>query len=973
MSLHAIIPVKSLSGGKSRLADGIPADEREALVRAMLSQVAETLGKSALFDQVTLLSAESPPLGLDVDHFPDTGLGLNEEITRALVAARQAGASQALVIHADLPGLCGDDITRLVRALADHDIALAPDRHGTGSNALALNLPSAFEPCFGEDSFRLHRNQADHRGLLLAIVESEGLANDVDLIVDMADAALLRPVAHVAGELGARGRLESDATLRLLESVPADDLAPLAARVAMADHGQHVSFSRKVFIPLTQLCRDVCHYCTFAKAPRALGAPFLSIDEVVAIAEAGKALGCREALFTLGDQPELRYAAARNWLDEHGYASTLDYLEAAASAVVKQTGLLPHLNPGLMSRDTILRLKRVSASMGLMLESSAPRLCAKGGPHFGSPDKEPSARLATIRAAGEAAVPFTSGILIGIGETRRERIESLLALRDLNDEFSHIQEVIVQNFRAKAVTRMAASPEPSLDDYRWTIAAARLIFGPAMSIQAPPNLSATSLDAIIGAGIDDWGGVSPLTPDHVNPEAPWPHLERLRVETGLAGRTLTERLAIGPRFCGEPVKWLHPEMRRHVLQHSDGSGMAREQEAWTAGGASPVPAAFSVTPVRAASRDISRIINKVYCEVPLDEDDVVRLFEARGNDVAAVAEAADRMRAVKVGELVTYVINRNINYTNICLYKCGFCGFSKGSTKAMRGAAYRIDLAEIARRTVEARERGATEVCLQGGIHPDYDGNTYLGIVRAVKAAVPEMHVHAFSPLEIRHGAATLGLSLADYLGQLRDAGLSTLPGTAAEILDDDIRRIICPDKLTTDEWLEVMETAHGLGIRSTATIMFGHVDGPVNWARHLMRVRTLQLRTGGFTEFVPLPFVHMEAPMGRKGLVRPGPTLREAVLMHAVARLALSNAIDNIQLSWPKLGRDAARLILASGANDLGGVLMDESITRSAGGLNGQMIGPDEMAEIAASVGRPVAERTTLYGQPERRTPASL
>ncbi|MFO1333136.1 MAG: 5-amino-6-(D-ribitylamino)uracil--L-tyrosine 4-hydroxyphenyl transferase CofH [Rubrivivax sp.] len=762
-------------------------------------------------------------------------------------------------------------------------------------------------------------------------------------------------------------RLDAAAALALAHGTPSDlpDLLRRARTLAIAGHGRIVTYSRKVFIPLTQLCRDVCHYCTFAQAPRAMPAPYLSAEQVLAIARAGQATGCREALFTLGDQPEQRYPAARAALDAMGFGTTLDYLEAMARLVWHETGVLPHLNPGLMSAADLARLRRVSVSMGIMLESASPRLCEKGGAHWGSPDKRPEARLATIRAAGEQAVPFTSGILIGIGETRRERIEALLALRELHDEFGHVREVIVQNFRAKPGTRMAQAPEPSLEDHQWTIAVARLVFGAAMSIQAPPNLREGQLGALIDAGLNDWGGVSPVTPDHVNPEAPWPHLDALAARTRAAGRHLAERLAIAPRHAQQAERWVDAALRPAVLRQLDSFGRVRG-EAWHAGAAQALPALAAgwVRPsVGAAASELQDAIDRAAAGEALGEGAIVALFNADGDELPRVLHAADRLRARTVGEGVSYVVNRNINYTNICSCRCTFCAFAKGrATQDLRGPAYLMDSAEIARRVREAGARGATEVCLQGGIHPKFTGQTYLDIVAAVKDAVPAIHVHAFSPLEVTHGARTLGLSLPDYLRRLKDAGLSTLPGTAAEILDDEVRAIICPDKLGTAEWLEVMRHAHEAGLRSTATIMFGHVDRPEHWARHLLRLRALQQRTGGFTEFVPLAFVHMEAPMARKGASRHGPTLREAVLMHAVSRLALHPLIPNIQASWVKMGAEGAALCLRAGANDLGGVLMDESITRAAGGAHGPALDARTLEALAAGIGRPAWRRSTLY-----------
>ncbi len=747
-------------------------------------------------------------------------------------------------------------------------------------------------------------------------------------------------------------------------------LAALAEQICLSGHGLHVTFSKKVFIPLTRLCRDVCHYCTFARSPRPGEAHLLSPEAVLDIARAGKAAGCKEALFTLGDQPELRYAAVREALAELGVDSTLAYLESSAALVLRETGLLPHLNPGVMDEAWLRRLRAVSVSQGIMLETASDRLSARGGPHFGSPDKVPAVRLATLGAAGRAAVPFTTGILIGIGETRAERIQALLAIRDAHEQHGHIQEVIIQNFRAKPGTRMATAAEPSLEEHAWTIAVARIILGAEMNIQAPPNLRPDELTQLIRAGINDWGGVSPVTPDHVNPEAPWPHLRDLEAATARAGRTLVERLAIYPAWASEPRRWIDPAVVPHMLRHLDGAGLAREDD-WAPGGLEPPPAP-QVARVRSGDRNTSRAIASVLDRVAggaeLAEPDIVSLFDARGSDFAAVCAAADRLRASRVGEAVGYIFNRNINYTNICTYGCKFCAFSKGRhSLGNRDKPYDLTLEEIGRRTREAWERGATEVCLQGGIRPGYTGDTYLSIAEAVKSAVPDIHVHAFSPLEIRHGAATLGLSLADYLTRLKRAGLASLPGTAAEILDDEVRAVLCPDKLSTAEWFEVMETAHAVGLRSTATIMFGHVDGYRHWARHLLRVRELQVRTGGFTEFVPLAFVHMEAPIYLKGQSRKGPTFREAILMHAVARLVLDPVIPNIQASWVKMGPDGAALCLDAGANDMGGVLMDESITRAAGAAHGQEIRAKEMEHLILDAGRSPRQRTTLYGEAGR------
>jgi FO synthase len=740
---------------------------------------------------------------------------------------------------------------------------------------------------------------------------------------------------------------------------PLEDLCAEARALRDEGHGRLVTYSPKVFIPLTKLCRDVCHYCTFARPPRRGERAYLGLDEVLEIARAGAAAGCREALFTLGDKPELRYAAAREELAALGCTTTLEYLRRAARAVLEETGLLPHLNPGVLTREDASALRSVSASMGSMLETTSARLSNRGGPHFGSPDKLPAARLATIAAAGEERVPFTTGVLIGIGETRAERVDALRAIRELADQHGHVQEVIVQNFRAKPGTRMAAAPEPALEELLWTIAVARIVLGARTHVQAPPNLSYEHFPRLLDAGIDDWGGVSPVTIDHVNPEAPWPEVDRLRVATESRGLELAPRLPVYPEWSS--AEWLDPAVLPSVLRAGDALGLARE-DAWSPGDDVGVP----FVPRDALPLDTSD---------ELGEDDLVRLFRARGKERDRLFAAADALRREVCGDDVTYVVTRNIQYTNVCYFRCGFCAFSKGRLAAnLRGAPYLVPHEEIVRRCEEAWERGATEVCLQGGIHPAFNGDYYMSVVRAIKDAVPGLHVHAFSALEVWQGAATLRLPLEDYLAELRDAGLGSLPGTAAEILDDEVRRIICPDKVTTEQWLEVHDTAHRVGLRSNVTMMFGHVESPRSWARHLLRAREQQRQSGGFTEFVPLPFVHMEAPMWLRGQARSGPTFGETLLLHGVARLALHPLITNIQVSWVKLGREGVAAALRAGVNDLGGTLMNESISRSAGAQHGQEFPPEAMEELIRASGRTPRQRTTLYGEvPDGRRLASF
>ena len=748
---------------------------------------------------------------------------------------------------------------------------------------------------------------------------------------------------------------------------PLPDLTALARVVRDGAHGRRVTFSPKVFIPLTMLCRDRCGYCTFAKAPARLDSPYLTPDEVLAVARAGQAAGCHEALFTLGERPELRYPVAAQWLAAHGHASTVDYLAAMCRLVVEETGLLPHANAGALFAEELAALRPVTASQGMMLESMAEGLAA----HRGSPDKKPARRLATLEAAGELAIPFTTGILVGIGDTRADQLAALRAIAASHVRHGHVQEVIVQNFLPKPGTAMfKATPCPA-DDLVWAIAAARLVLPPEVHVQAPPNLS-DDLAPLLDAGIDDWGGVSPVTADHVNPERAWPALEVLRAATEAAGHTLAARLTLYPPFALDPARWLDEAMCFPVLDASDAEGLARDAS-WCSGGeeappalldgplpqSTPAPAAGGTAPGGA----VGEVLAGVALGQEVGEAEIVTLFGARGPEVRRVAEVADDVRRRIVGDAVTFVHNRNINYTNVCTFKCRFCAFSKGPLSLnLRGAPYLLELDEITRRVAEAEAEGATEVCLQGGIHPSFDGDYYLHVLEAVREASTTIHIHGFTALEVTEGARRSEVPLAEYLTRLRDAGLKTLPGTAAEILDDEVRAVLCPDKISTDEWLEAHRTAHAVGLRSNVTIMFGSVEQPVSWARHIVATRALQRETGGFTEFVPLPFVHMAAPIYLQHKARRGPTFREALLMHAVGRIAYAGAIDNIQVSWVKMGADGSRQVLRAGANDLGGTLMDENISRAAGARHGQRMGVEDLEAIVAPLGRPLVQRSTLY-----------
>jgi len=749
-----------------------------------------------------------------------------------------------------------------------------------------------------------------------------------------------------------------------------------AAEVRDLAFGPRITYSRKVFIPLTKLCRDNCGYCTFAHPPRQGERAYLTPEEVLGIARVGAEAGCKEALFTLGDKPEKRYPEARRELRELGFGSTIEYLIHVCRLVTEETGLLPHANPGVLAEEEIRDLRHVAVSQGIMLEQASERLLGPNMAHWASPDKVPAKRLDTIDAAGRLGVPFTTGILIGIGETVEERIDTLLAIREAHERYGHIHECIVQNFRAKPGTRMALSPEPSETEMLATIALARLILPPDVTVQAPPNLAEDAEDGTssyaryIDAGINDWGGVSPVTPDHVNPERPWPHLEELERATESKGYLLLERLALHPSYAREAETWVDEKLRSWVWAGMDAEGFARV-EAWAPGSVEEIPSRTVAESRGQRPSKVRPVLAQVLSgggERDLDEGEISLLFTARGTELAELCRVADGLRREVNGDEVTYVVNRNINYTNQCYFRCRFCAFSKGPKSLnLRGEPYLLDAAEVARRAREAWEKGATEVCMQGGIHSRFTGNSYLEYLRAVKEEVPGMHVHAFTPLEVSQGARTLGLSVEAFLEELKEAGLGTLPGTAAEILDDEVRAIICPDKIDTAGWSDVMRAAHTIGLRSTTTIMFGHVEGPVNWARHLLVLREIQAETGGFTEFVPLPFVHMGAPLFLQGRSRKGPTFAEALKMHAVGRIALHGYIDNVQVSWVKMGVEGAKACLEAGCNDLGGTLMNENISRAAGASHGQEMLPAELEAMIRDADRIPRRRTTLYGVPQR------
>ena len=796
-----------------------------------------------------------------------------------------------------------------------------------------------------------------------------------------------------------------------------DDLLTSAGRVRdaglqTAGRSGVVTYSRKVFVPLTRLCRDRCHYCTFATTPHRVPDAFLSPDEVLAIAADGQAAGCKEALFTLGDRPEDRWPAAREWLESRGYAGTLDYVRAMAIRVLEETGLLPHLNPGVLSWTELQRLKPVAPSMGMMLETTATRLWSDpGGPHFGSPDKEPAVRLRVLQDAGRSSVLFTTGILIGIGETYAERAESLFAIRRVARAYGGIQEVIVQNFRAKPDTAMRGAGEPSLEELAATVAVARLVLGPSMRLQAPPNLVSEEYGLLLRAGIDDWGGVSPVTADHVNPERPWPAIEALAAASAAAGFALTERLTAYPPYVLAGQPWIDPRVLGHVRALAGSDGLAAEgrhpvgapwqepdgglqvsagrvdlhegidtegRRADRRGDFDSAYGDWAAVREQFARRGPERLGGDVRAalvraaEEPagLTDAEALALFAAEGAALETLCALADDVRRDTVGDDVTYVVNRNINFTNVCYTGCRFCAFAQRRTDA---DAYTLSLAEVGDRAAEAADAGATEVCMQGGISPELPATAYFELAAEVKRRAPGLHVHAFSPMEVVNGAARTGLSIRDWLIEARAAGVDSIPGTAAEILDDDVRWVLTKGKLPAATWVEVVTTAHEVGLRSSSTMMYGHVDSPRHWVGHLRVLREIQDRTGGFTEFVPLPFVHTNAPVYLAGLARPGPTGQENRAVHAVARLLLHGRIDNVQCSWVKLGVAGCQQLLRGGGNDLGGTLMEETISRMAGSQHGSRKSVAELVAIPAGIGRPARQRTTTYGDPGPRVSPEL
>lgn len=787
-----------------------------------------------------------------------------------------------------------------------------------------------------------------------------------------APAALADALAAVAD-----GTAPDAATAEVLLHARGDDLDALldaAGRVrdaGLAARGRAgvVTYSRKVFVPVTHLCRDRCHYCVFVDTPGGLArrgiAPYMEADEVVALAAQGAALGCREALFTLGDRPEDRWPAAREWLDARGYASTVEYLHHLGTRVLAETGLLPHMNPGVMTWGELQRLRPVSPSMGMMLETTSRDLWAvRGNVHYGSPDKDPAVRLRVLADAGRSRVPFSTGLLLGIGETYADRVQTVLAIRDVHARFGHVQETIVQNFRAKPRTAMQGAPDLGTQEYVAAVAVTRLLLGPDAVVQAPPNLTdAGELALLLRAGVDDWGGVSPLTPDHVNPERPWPHLDDLARLTAASGFTLRQRLTVHAPYVHDRERWLDPALHAHVAAHADPAGLADEQAPVRGLPWRPVVLAGTAADGTGTGGP-AVLVDDVRRALARAEDDPAGLTDAQyatllgadGADLEALTVLADAVRADVVGAELTYVVNRNLDAT-----------LWRGDGDERPDA---LGPAEVAALVDEAWSLGATEICAQGAVPASAGPEGYLDLARAVKAARPGVHLHAFRPAEVDDGARRTGTTRAAYAAALRDAGVDTVPGTGARILDDTLRAVLSDgQEVSVADWLDLVAAAHRAGLRSTSTLVYGHLEGPEHVVRHLRLLAALQDATGGFTELIPMPFVPGDAPPHVARLTRGGPSPRETRAVHAVARLALHGRVDHVQAAWPKLGVDGALAVLAGGADDLGGVLLDGTLRPDAGPEQGLQLTEADVARVAATLGRRVRRRSTTYGTPTTTT----
>lgn len=787
-----------------------------------------------------------------------------------------------------------------------------------------------------------------------------------------APAALADALAAVAD-----GTAPDAATAEVLLHARGDDLDALldaAGRVrdaGLAARGRAgvVTYSRKVFVPVTHLCRDRCHYCVFVDTPGGLArrgiAPYMEADEVVALAAQGAALGCREALFTLGDRPEDRWPAAREWLDARGYASTVEYLHHLGTRVLAETGLLPHMNPGVMTWGELQRLRPVSPSMGMMLETTSRDLWAvRGNVHYGSPDKDPAVRLRVLADAGRSRVPFSTGLLLGIGETYADRVQTVLAIRDVHARFGHVQETIVQNFRAKPRTAMQGAPDLGTQEYVAAVAVTRLLLGPDAVVQAPPNLTdAGELALLLRAGVDDWGGVSPLTPDHVNPERPWPHLDDLARLTAASGFTLRQRLTVHAPYVHDRERWLDPALHAHVAAHADPAGLADEQAPVRGLPWRPVVLAGTAADGTGTGGP-AVLVDDVRRALARAEDDPAGLTDAQyatllgadGADLEALTVLADAVRADVVGAELTYVVNRNLDAT-----------LWRGDGDERPDA---LGPAEVAALVDEAWSLGATEICAQGAVPASAGPEGYLDLARAVKAARPGVHLHAFRPAEVDDGARRTGTTRAAYAAALRDAGVDTVPGTGARILDDTLRAVLSDgQEVSVADWLDLVAAAHRAGLRSTSTLVYGHLEGPEHVVRHLRLLAALQDATGGFTELIPMPFVPGDAPPHVARLTRGGPSPRETRAVHAVARLALHGRVDHVQAAWPKLGLDGALAVLAGGADDLGGVLLDGTLRPDAGPEQGLQLTEADVARVAATLGRRVRRRSTTYGTPTTTT----